>query len=377
MKILFVLPRIVCGGIERVTLSLAREILANGHTCELALRQAVGEFLDEARAIMPVYEVAPKGLHQFIPSLGKLIKRQQPTHVVTAFHDIALLTWLAIRLSRQKTILVHGVHDTHRFLVDKPGFLGNAKWLISRLSANFIYRKANAIVTVSEGIRQEILTTFHANPEKITTIYNPVLHEILDAKPRLHEIYASNSERPFTLIALGRLSRQKGFDVLIEAMSKVPMPWQLDIWGEGEERKRLEAMITERKLESSIHLCGYTDKPLSVLAAADLFVLSSRHEGLPTVLIEALACACRIVATDCPHGPREILMNGRLGSLVPPENPNALTEAIIREMENAPLIDVDLRKKKAEEFTVATAGKRWLLLLSLLQNYAIGVVSTA
>jgi glycosyltransferase involved in cell wall biosynthesis len=351
----------VAGGIERVTLSLMKEFLANGHACELALLKAYGEFLDEARLLVTVHELAPKGLGQFVPALAKLLKRTQPTHVISAFHDLAALAWAAIRFSRSRICWIHGAHSTHAPIVAAPGLRGALKyWATNRMAAKFVYQRANAIVAVSDGVRSEILESFHVDPSKVVTIYNPVVpngFEIMQGEA------CHSPGQAFTIVALGRLVRQKGFDVLIEAMAKVPMPWQLDIWGEGPDRPLLEKMIAERNMASAIRLRGHTANPFGALASADLFVLSSRYEGLGNVLIEALACACHIVATDCPHGPREILLDGRLGSLVPPENPDALAEAIIREIKGEMPIDGDLRRERIEEFTVTAASRRWLSLL--------------
>ena len=92
MKILFVLPRMVTGGVERVTLRLVEGLQARGHECAFALRRAYGEFLPEAEALCPVFEVAAGGLHQFVPKLAQLIQSWQPSHIVTAFADVGVLT---------------------------------------------------------------------------------------------------------------------------------------------------------------------------------------------------------------------------------------------------------------------------------------------
>lgn len=97
MRVLFVLPRMASGGVERATLDLIEELTKVDHLCALALRQACGGFLDEARSLVDVHEVAPYGMHQFVPGLAKLLKRWQPTNVVTAFPDVAVLTWTATR----------------------------------------------------------------------------------------------------------------------------------------------------------------------------------------------------------------------------------------------------------------------------------------
>jgi glycosyltransferase involved in cell wall biosynthesis len=163
---------------------------------------------------------------------------------------------------------------------------------------------------------------------------------------------------------MGRLTRQKGFDILIEAMREVPQPWRLDIWGEGEARTLLQARITEAGLQDAIRLRGYSADPYHVLRSADLFVLSSRWEGLPTVLIEALACQCQIVATDCPRGPREILLDGALGALVPVEDANALARAVRTVDSGQQRVSASASLQRSRQFTATVSTMQWLSVLS-------------
>jgi glycosyltransferase involved in cell wall biosynthesis len=360
MKILFVLPRMVSGGVERITLSLASEMMANNHSCELALRKAHGELLSEACSLLPVHELAPKGIYQFVPALAELLKRSQPTHVITAFPDVAALTWLALKRSGSQACWIHGVHNTHAPVAALPGFIGRLRFFLFNRAAAFVYRRADAIVAVSDGIRAEILEWFDIDPSKVETIYNPVLSSQnlnLPAPDNVLPLLRQN--HPCSIVTIGRLAHQKGFDILIEAMRQVPMPWTLDIWGDGPDAATLKKQIEASGMASTITLRGYTADPIGVLKSADLFVLPSRHEGLPTVLIEALASPCRIVATNCPHGPREILINGRLGRLVPPEDPDLLAVAIRQEITENTVTDWKLRREKLEEFMLPTAARRW------------------
>ena len=128
MKILFVLPRMVTGGVERVTLRLVDGLQAHGHECAFALRRAYGEFLPEAEALCPVFEVAAGGLHQFVPKLAQLIQSWQPSHIVTAFADVGVLTHLAIKQSGHKPYWVHGVHATHDAVTATPGIKGRLRY---------------------------------------------------------------------------------------------------------------------------------------------------------------------------------------------------------------------------------------------------------
>ncbi len=357
MRILFVLPRMVTGGIERITLHLVKELQQRGHECAFALRKAYGEFLPEAEALCPVYEIAATGLHQFVPGLSKLIRTWQPTHIVSALSDIGFLTYLAIRLSRQKVFWVHGVHGTHHLITAPPTFIGRIRFELNNLFASIVYKKADKVIAVSNGVKQDILEKFKCPENKVLTIYNPVL----DTKQCLPKtIKTSLNHKSPKIIALGRLTRQKGFDILIQAMQKVPQPWHLEIWGDGEEKHNLQSLINSLGLQQYIELKGNTNRPLSILRQADLFVLSSRFEGLPTVLIEALFCQCNIIATDCPHGAAEILEDGRWGILVQNENIEALTHAIIEKLNNYNPIPPELLLNRAFDFSIEKATDEWI-----------------
>lgn len=360
MRILFVLPRMVSGGVERVTLTLIREFVRDGHPCALALRRAQGEWVDEASGLCDVFELAPHGLHEFVPSLARRISTWKPTHVVTAFVDVGVLAWLAMRKAGARPRWIHGVHNTHSAVTAHAGIRGRFRFWLEGRFARFVYRRADAVVAVSDGVRSEVVDGFHVEARRVTTIYNPVIAE---GQLRPVPLPRHDPREPYTIVGLGRLARQKGFDVLIEAMACVPQPWRLHIWGEGDERPRLENLIARGGLQDAILLRGFTDAPHAVLERADLFVLPSRHEGLPTVLIEALAAQCQIVAADCPHGPHEILQAGRVGQLVPAENPRLLGDAIKNVMAGGAHVDPWDMLERARDFTIGAAFHAWRRLL--------------
>lgn len=359
MKILFILPRMVAGGVERVTLNLIAQFICDGIECRIAIRHCQGELLQEARSLVPVTELAPRSLYQFVPNLAKLIRAWQPTHVVTAFADIGVLTWTAICLTKSATKWIHGVHNTHEAIAAHPGLTGRVRHLRDNRLAGFVYRRADKIVAVSEGVRNEIIKLFAISPSQVVTIYNPVIRDDqLQPRPEI-----TNVSWPYRIVAIGRLVRQKGFDVLIEALKQVRRPWELDIYGEGPERARLESLIADANLRAVVRLHGYTSEPFVALRHADLFVLPSRYEGLPTVLIEALACQCQIVSTDCPQGPREILQAGRLGQLIPPDDSLALARAIELVVGGEHRVNPDFLIERARAFSVAGSTRLWKRLL--------------
>jgi glycosyltransferase involved in cell wall biosynthesis len=136
--------------------------------------------------------------------------------------------------------------------------------------------------------------------------------------------------QPPVVLAVGSLTVQKDFPTLIRAVAHVQetRPVRLLILGEGQDRPTLEAQVRKLGLEQSISLPGFVANPYAYMARASVFVLSSRWEGLPTVLMEALFCGAPVVATDCPSGPREILRGGQYGRLVPVGEVTALADAI-------------------------------------------------
>lgn len=363
MKVLFVLPNIAVGGVERVRLALIEYLSAHGIDCRLALRERRGELLDRACQLAPVDELAPDGLHQFVPSLVGLLKRERPTHVVTAFPDVGLLTWIALRLAGSRAKWVHTIDVTQDTEDASAKMLERLRLAIWRRVARFVNRRVDAVVAVSEGVWAELARGRSLDPRRIAMLYNPV---VPDDKLEWRRPVGDGTCDCIRIVALGRLTHQKGFDVLVRAMANVQGPWQLAIWGDGAERIRLTNLVSELGLDDRISLNGYSADPFLAMRNADLFVMPSRYEGFGNVLVEALACQCQIVATDCPHGPREVLQDGRLGELVPVDDVGALAAAITRVASGTRKIDPERLLQRARDFTASKCCSQWGALLRRL-----------
>lgn len=360
---MFVLPRMVMGGVERVTLNLIAQFQSEGIDCTLALGRCYGEMLDEAERITAVHEIAGKGVYQFVPRLAALIREWQPTHIIVVFSDVCLLTLWARNWAHSSAAVVCGVHNSHGRETTRSGFWGRVRHMIDNHISAMIYRRVEAVVADSFGVEMEITESFRFPMNRVRTIYNPVL-TAQDAAMIANR--TANTRSPILrIVSIGRLARQKGFDILIDAMKALEdrSDWRLDIYGDGPDRGDLEMQIEHQKLSDRVRLMGYTKDPINCLLDADVFVLSSRHEGLPTVLVLAVACGTQVVSTDCPHGPREILDNGAFGVLVHTEDSSALAEGINRVLSGQYRFDPAMLRKRAQDFTVESSAARWRSLL--------------
>ncbi|WP_114377878.1 glycosyltransferase family 4 protein [Elioraea thermophila] len=234
-----------------------------------------------------------------------------------------------------------------------------------RVAVRLLYPRAARLVAITQGIATERAWL----PEgKVVVIPNAVQ---VDGQAGPHDPRLVPAGSPH-LIALGRLHPQKGFDLLLEAFARLAPQfpaWHLTILGEGPERAALERLVARFGLDGRVQLPGAVRSPAPPLRAAaeagGVFAFPSRYEGFPNALIEAMACGLPVVAADCPHGPREILEGGKHGLLVPPENPEALAEALARLMAD-PALRADhaaRARARAADFAPERIAPLWLNLL--------------
>ncbi|MDY6785830.1 MAG: glycosyltransferase [Cyanobacteriota bacterium] len=234
----------------------------------------------------------------------------------------------------------------------------------------WLYPKANGVIAVSGGMARALEKRLHWHKGTVATIYNPVIDEHLLAQAQLSPQHPwLEANQPPVFLAAGRLTAAKDFSTLIQAfaLARQRVPGiRLLILGEGPQRAKLEAMAQELGVDSEIDFPGFVKNPYSYMSRARVFVLSSRWEGLPTVLIEAIACGCQVVATDCPHGPKEILESGKYGRLVPVGDIEALAEAM-QSVLNDPIAE-DRLQERSLDFSIKSAVAQYLKLLNLIPN---------
>jgi glycosyltransferase involved in cell wall biosynthesis len=195
--------------------------------------------------------------------------------------------------------------------------------------ALWAYRSSDCVVCVSRTLSDEVAGFVLPKVIDIRTIYNPVdarAIQVLSEEPPEISLPGRFEDR---IVAVGRLTSQKGFDVLLEALALIDSKnVRLLILGEGPERRALQELAEALGVADRVQFTGFVANVFAVMSRSAVFVLSSRYEGMPNALLEAIACGCKVVATDCPTGPSEILRLPEEGTLVPVDDPSALAIAV-------------------------------------------------
>ena len=362
------------GAIQRLMLNLAAEFAAAGHAVDLLAPRghAPAEGLPPGVRLL---ELAPRlaalpGVRRHkrwfvplaLPALVRYLKRERPAALLSGGEWPNVIGLAARHLAGGPTRVVVSEH-IHVGASTAGAAERRRRRLLPRLMAR-LYPRADAIVAVSEGVRQDLLARFPLPAARVRTIYNPVITPALLAArdaPLDDPWFVAGA--PPVLINVAQLRVQKDQATLLRAFARVRAlrPARLLILGEGNQRPALEALARELGIAADLRMPGFVPNPLAYMRRAAVFVLSSAWEGLPTVLIEALACGCPPVSTDCPSGPAEILDHGRWGRLLPVGDVEALAAAL----ETALAADVDRQalERRGLDFSAAAVAPPYLDLL--------------
>jgi glycosyltransferase involved in cell wall biosynthesis len=327
--ITLVTPSFSPGGAERAVALLAEGFIKRGE--KVSLVTIFGKetyFYDLPNGVnirsLNIDKNSPTLIHGLCNNIYRLwvlrkeIISLQPDIVISFLDTTNILTLLSLFKTKYPVI----VNEQNNPSVA----IGNLWKALRRLS----YPLAHKVVSSSQGVDNY----FHWLPKnQRKVIYNPLAVSQDDSKPINLPLGVDPSKK--LAIAMGRLTHQKGFDILLSAFNQIidKYPdWQLIILGEGELRSELESKIEKLGLTSKVILPGLISNPFPLLKHSDLFVLSSRFEGFGNVLIEAMACGLPVISTDCPSGPREIIDDGVNGILVPNEDVSSLSKAMVNLM---------------------------------------------
>ena len=316
------------GGAERAMLKLAGGIADHGYDVDLVLSRAEGHYLREVPDSVRIVDLHFRRVLSSIPGLVRYLRRERPNAMLASMNYVNIVGIWARTLARVDTRLI--VNEQNALSLETAHSPRRRHRLMPRLIKRF-YPWADGVTSVARGTADDLVSAAGVAPNLIEVVHNPIVTtelRALVAEPLDHPWFGP-AQVPVVL-GVGRLAPQKDFGTLIRAFARVTIrrPCRLMILGDGPERDSLEALVAERGLTGAVDLPGWVPNPYPHMAGAGVFVLSSRWEGLPSVLIEALFCGVPVVATDCLSGPREILEGGKYGALVPVGDEEALAAGI-------------------------------------------------
>ena len=393
-------PSLAGGGAERATLAIATGLIRRGHEVDLVLERFVCDYPGEVSPGSRIFYLVPprrgdrrsdagrdplpaaseplfRGRHPFraryprlslapvlsrrqLPLLTRAdwarwaaavadyLDRERPHALLAMTVPAVAAATMAARAARRRARIVGGLQSAVR---------GRRRRLDQ---ARRSYPRVDAAVGVSRGVAAELTEAVGVPADRVHTVYNPVVSAglVRDAhRPAGHPWL--DRPGPPVVLAAGRMAVQKDFPTLLAAFARVlaHRPARLIVLGKGRLRPSLAARAGELGISEHTDFPGFVQNPHACMAKAGVFALSSRWEGLPTVLIEAMACGCPVVSTDCPHGPAEILEGGRWGELVPVGDARALSEALLRALDRPP--PREALRKRAADFGIDRAVDRY------------------
>jgi glycosyltransferase involved in cell wall biosynthesis len=321
------LPTMAGGGAERIFLELAAGFAGRGLETQLIVGSTEGSLSGEVPEGVTAISLGVRRITAAVPRLARHLRAVPPRALLSAMSHANAVALVARSLARVRTRVVV---TEHQHLSTMLAYDANLRDRALPAVMRLLYPRADCVVAVSHGVADNLAERAGLRRSNIDVVYNPI---DLERIRRLAEARAEHpwigDDGPPLIVAAGRLAEQKDFGTLIDAVSGLPEgTCRLLILGEGPLRADLAERIVARQVEDRVQLPGFVDNPYPFFSAARVVAMSSRWEGLPTVLLEALALGARVVSTDCPSGPREILRGGGLGVLVPTEDPAALADGI-------------------------------------------------
>ncbi|NNC23967.1 glycosyltransferase [Salinisphaera sp. USBA-960] len=346
------------GGVEHMLVNLLDGLVAEGVAVDLLLARTEGPFVASIPDSVNQIRLRARHTAWCVPELALYLARNRPPALL-AVKDRAIRAALRARwLARVDTRLVGRLGtNLGASLAGKSA----AAAALRRLPMRRVYRHVDGLIAVSDGVAADSHRVTGLPAERIETVRNPVVTATLferASEPCPHP-WPGDGGSP-VIVGIGRLTEQKGWTTLLDAFAELrrTRDCRLLIVGEGPERAAITRRIESLALADCVALAGFVENPAAILARADMFVLSSRWEGSPNALTEALAIGTPVVATDCPSGPREILADGRFGPLVPVDAVSPLAEAM-RETLAHPL-PAEFLQQAVAGYDTATATRRYL-----------------
>lgn len=319
-RIAIFLPSLGGGGAEKVMLALAGSFVARDLDCDIVIAISEGELLDSIPHGVRLVELHKRKTTAATFALARYLRRERPTALLSTVFTANITALLAGIISFSGIRLV-----TCEASPTDWDVIASSWWrtLLNKLVAHILYRYADATIAVSNGVRDSLLRERLVSPNRVHVVPNPVPAGAPSKRSR------RNSTIPMVL-SCGRLEPQKDHATLLRAFGQLRrrMNAHLSILGAGALRESLEELARSLGIASDVFFAGFVPTPYDYMRDAAVFVHTARYEGFGVVLLEALACGCPVITTDCPGGIRDVIADGRYGALIPVGDDTALAEAM-------------------------------------------------
>ncbi len=362
----FFLPLLSGGGAEKVTLNIIKGLLEKGLQVDLVLAQAKGPLLKRVPEKCNLVDLSSGRTILSLFRLVKYLKKNRPSFLISALNHANIVAILSRIIACVPTKTIVAVHSVFLESKDKRE---NQRSKFIPFFMKLTFSKADAVIAVSNGVANDLSRKLYLPVESIFVLYSPVVNQDLlnKADESVEKDWFGDDSYP-VILSVGRLSDVKDYPTLIEAFAilRKKNKCRLVILGEGKERDNLEALARNLGIENDLWMPGFVDNPYKYMKRASVFVLSSKREALPTVLIEAMACGTPVVATKSRGGIAEILENGRYGPLSEVGNAKALADSIQKVLDNPPPAEKML--ERASYFSFENAISQYLSLLENLSG---------
>ena len=321
ISVMFVLSTLTGGGAERTFLNILSHLDRAVFKPTLVLYRRSGPYLSLLRDDVTVVELGVSRPRFSVVSLARCIRAQRPDLIISTMLYTNTATVVASKMSGVSVPTI--VRETNNQTAAGRGIRSPIERIV-----RWSYRHADKVVSLSHGVERDLIQRYGLTANQVVTIYNPIdvaqitelSRQTVPATPSWRDV-----RDVYKVLAVGRLERQKGFDLLIQAAARLHFPWSLMILGQGSEEEKLRALAARLGVQSRVCFPGFQPNPYTYMAEADLFVLSSRWEGFGHVVAEAMACGVPVLATRCPSGPDEIIEDDVDGRLCRPESVSDLT----------------------------------------------------
>jgi glycosyltransferase involved in cell wall biosynthesis len=325
-------------GVDRVVRNLSAQLDAWGIGVDLLQIRGHGPTVDlgpltGARTV----DLGSRHVNGALPRLVRWLRRERPAALLTDKDRVNRIAVLARIMARVETRLVVRLGTTVSVNLADRGWLERT---LQRASIRHLYPRADAVIVPSRGAADDLLDWAGLDPALVRVVRSPIVTPRLArlaAAPMAHP-WLTGTAAPPVVLGVGELGFRKDFETLVRAfaVARRQRPCRLIILGRGRRHAPLRALADSLGVGADVDLPGFNPNPYAFMARAAVFVLSSRWEGMPVALVEALAAGTPAVATDCPSGPAEVLAGGRCGTLVPIGDVAAMAAGIVDWIDHRP-----------------------------------------